>query len=450
MISPFANFSNRKSIPFQRLFYEYELRKKNGDFLFGSFQHNENNLSEYDFALQNYQSFEDFKNHTYTYKYNTNKFLDFYGMALGFKKAARESAELMVKDDSISALDTLFFAMVYLYRQSVELLLKARIFQYANENEQKEILKSCGHDLVKLYEEIKANFQDTKLSNNQHLWIHDFLYNISEFDRASDSFRYPYRITRDLFGANKFEYVFKDRRNICLIKLVNKFETVFALILHDFQLKDNEYIMDEKLADITKYDEYSTDFLEEGTNYYAMSAVGYQYNKSEISMYSDAYKNVADHLFKLTLEDSQNELSYYYFKPICYLYQNAIELGIKNLCFLACSNNSALEFIRSNKHNNNAIWRSIKDNYYQKLNVEIPLNFENEIEKMLAIFTDAQITTSSFRYPVGKDLQNNFKDNYKLHIGYVYSTFQKCLNLISGLNSLTEIQADLLSESHNN
>lgn len=356
----------------------------------------------------------------------------------------------MVKDSRIGDLDTLFFAMVYLYRQSIELLLKANIFQIADKKKQKEVIKECSHDLVELYDEFKLMTTSSKLSESQHTWLHEFLKNISEFDRASDSFRYPFRITYDkLFNYYNFEHVFKERRDICLIKLVNKLELSFALILEDSTIRE-ENMKDEDIEDIREYKNFSTEFLEEGTEYYAKSVVGHDYNRSEIKMYANAYREVADHLFSLTLNDSTNELSNYYFAPIAYLYQNAIELAMKDLCLIACPNKVALKTIRSEKHNINAIWKVIKDNFHRQVSAEIPVNHQSEIEKMINIFEKAKVNTSTFRYPCDKQLNRNFKSGHILHIGYVYCVLNRYFNPLINLCYLADEQIDALSEMKSN
>lgn len=449
---PFECFSKRKSTPFRNLLYDYEQWKKSDECLFASFTPSKSELPEYviDFVLKTYQNSDRFMKHIYTYKTNNDirvSSLDFYNLAIGFKKAARETAEYMVKNSSIGDLDTLFFAMVYLYRQSIELLLKASIFQIVEEREeQKTVLKKCAHDLVKLYEKFGLISTDSKLSESQHAWLHGFLKNISEFDRASDSFRYPFRINRNvLFNYYNFEHVFKERRDICLIKLVNKLEIAFALIIEDLTIKDED-IKDEELEDIREYRNFSTEFLEEGTEYYAKSVVGYDYNRSEIKMYANAYREVAAHLFSLTLNDSTNEHSNYYFAPIAYLYQNAIELAMKDLCLIACPNKVALKTIRSEKHNINAIWKVIKDNFHGQVSADIPVNHQSEIEKMINIFEEAKVNTSTFRYPCDKQLNRNFKNGHKLHVGYVYCVLNRYFNPLIDLCYLADEQIDALSE----
>lgn len=110
--NPFKCFSNRKSEPFQNILYEYEQWKKSDEYLFTSFTPSKSVLPKYmiDFVLKIYQNPSEIMKHIYTYKTNDIKVssIDFYNLAISFKKAARETTEYMVKDSRISDLCSLF------------------------------------------------------------------------------------------------------------------------------------------------------------------------------------------------------------------------------------------------------------------------------------------------------------------------------------------------------
>lgn len=71
--------------------------------------------------------------------------VEFYKYSKRFLKAANEVMKNLLTDakqkHDISKLDTWFFPVIYLYRQSLELLLKAIIFKYiTDESEQKSTI----------------------------------------------------------------------------------------------------------------------------------------------------------------------------------------------------------------------------------------------------------------------------------------------------------------------
>ena len=77
---------------------------------------------------------------------------DFNKYAIDFFDAAECVIHYLGEDAAengdIGKLDLWYFAMVYLYRQSIELLLKANIFKIvASENDRKFIIGDIRHDL---------------------------------------------------------------------------------------------------------------------------------------------------------------------------------------------------------------------------------------------------------------------------------------------------------------
>ena len=59
------------------------------------------------------------------------------------------------ENGDIAKRDLWYFAMVYLYRQSIELLLKANIFKIViSENDRKSIIGDIRHDLKQGYDKM--------------------------------------------------------------------------------------------------------------------------------------------------------------------------------------------------------------------------------------------------------------------------------------------------------
>ena len=84
---------------------------------------------------------------------------DFYVYSQSFYEAAENVihylGEEAAEKQDIAKLDLWYFAMVYLYRQSLELLLKAGIFQTITDNvDRKNIVGNIRHDLKQAYEKL--------------------------------------------------------------------------------------------------------------------------------------------------------------------------------------------------------------------------------------------------------------------------------------------------------
>lgn len=325
-----------------------------------------------------------------------------------------------------------------MYRQSLELILKALAFQtFKIQQEQMQFIKEVGHDLITIFEKVVPNVNTNTADAGALGWLKDFLFNVSQVDRASDAFRYPFRIKKCFItGQYEFDYVFKERKDICLVKLINKFEIAFSLIDELYILGDPNEVANHNLILSECYKEYSSEFLEEGGDYYAKSVIGHDYNKSEIYVYVQAYTKSADYLYKKALEAEQSAdkgLSNAFYYSICYLYRNAIELALKGLCLVSCSHRDAVEIIGGNKHNLLKIWNQIKKKYYSKLSFPIPMHLQDEIDKALAIIHLEDPSSAKFRYPIDKNFKYFYKQDIKLHVAYDYYHLKHCLNLIDYL-----------------
>ena len=89
--------------------------------------------------------------------------VDFYRYSQNFHDAAEEIVRYLLEDAAsngdIAKLDTWYFALVYLYRQSLELLLKACIFQIVTlEADRIDIIRNVRHDVKRAFDEIVYGF----------------------------------------------------------------------------------------------------------------------------------------------------------------------------------------------------------------------------------------------------------------------------------------------------
>ncbi|MEB2282375.1 hypothetical protein LAV73_20705 [Lysinibacillus xylanilyticus] len=433
MIEPFREYSKTKYKQISSMLYDYNNFKSEGKWLYEHFELDKYKDFPYDFFTfvgENYKDYECFQNHVYLHK---NEQLDesFYKLSNDFKDAAYACAEHMTEGERIERLDLLIFPLAYLYRHSIELLLKASILKEKinqGETNDKTLLEEItNHDLSALLD-IIINFNQNNLeSKNQHIeWLKAYLDDLSNFDKMSDSFRYPFKIFKE-YNKLKIEYVFEEQRSICLIYLVEKFEYAYKIIenLYNNDLEDFTYDNSETL---------STEFLDKGRYYYLQCVVGRKYNLSELSMYSRSYSSLAEHLFKQTIQNKNKIKNVQFFKPICYLYQNAIEVLFKAISTLVLDNQSALRLMYENKHKIEESWKKIYERLSRDWNdLEHYKEKIDDILKYLSPSAKVPVDTHSFRYPVNKNGQRTFKDETKFHIGYVFFFLKDSIDKISGL-----------------
>ena len=294
---------------------------------------------------------------------------EFYSYANGFKEAANILAKDALYSSEIAKLDINFYSIAFLYRHSIELILKAIGFQYIKEHDERKLfLKQTCHSLYEILTYISEYIKKyIELDKEAYNWVINIFKDMNDLDKESDSFRYPFRIRRnkdDIFSLEKKEYYieefFDKRKDINLLNLINKMEIIFD-ILNSYYLEDDSI---NKL-----YKKYDAIFLEEGGNYYDMSVIGDRMI-SKIFYYNiKSYRNSANILYDYI--NRNLEIRSKLFMPLCYLYRNSLELSMKDILFdeSSYSYQEILKDLKKSKHKLKKIWKRIKDDIVKHCNV---------------------------------------------------------------------------------
>lgn len=141
---------------------------------------------------------------------------DFYKYACDFYEAAEAVIEYLLGEAAerheIYKLDLWYFALVYLYRHSLELMLKAGIFRIIRDTgDRKDIIGEIRHNLKQSFEKL-IQICNLEIGENENAkWLMEYLTDITQFDEKSDMFRYPF--------DSEFRTIFwgGGQRNISLI-----------------------------------------------------------------------------------------------------------------------------------------------------------------------------------------------------------------------------------------
>ena len=224
--------------------------------------------------------------------------LSLYNFSNAYYKTAHIIATRMISKKQIDELDQYVFPLFFLYRHSLELLLKSIGFKFIIDKSQRQIfLSETFHNLKNILEYI---LRHTTFSRNiaEYQWLTKYFDNISEADKASDSFRYPFHIIFDFdeLGCREFEVkrVFQKQTHLDLISEANKFEAAYE-ILNAWYLDINDPEIEHKA---TEYTECRNTFLDEGGDYYAQSVVGYEYRHNDFYAYCSGYKECASYMLE--------------------------------------------------------------------------------------------------------------------------------------------------------
>ena len=159
-----------------------------------------------------------------------------------FFEAAHKITEFILCENhpDIGKLDTYFFSIAFLYRHGIELGLKAIGFQYIQKKDEREkFVKTTRHDLSSILSVITENCLWVR-PEDELKWLQKYFADLSQMDRESDSFRYPFHITRNP-NTHEFDIkkVFEYQTHIDLVKFANKFEAAYDII-EKWYNKNNE------------------------------------------------------------------------------------------------------------------------------------------------------------------------------------------------------------------
>ncbi len=358
---------------------------------------------------------------------------EFFQYAKNFMSAANVLTNHALSSIEHTKRDFGFFAIVYLYRQSLELMLKSIAFKYIiNINDRKEYIGKVRHNLKFAFDEILEliNKDELNMSLNEFDWLNEYLTNISVVDEQSDLFRYP--IKMNMQGS------FTNEIHINLKALGVNMNNAYSLL---------EGILYQEIVD-KKFSVFEPVLLIEGGSYFEKSVIWSRFGKEyEFYPYVKGYMEGADHLFSLIREDLEKD---YFFLPMCYLYRNGIELALKRILIEGCQYDSvsATKIMRKKKHSILGIWNSVKEDIVSNSNapagditisnVELYINqLHNKIDQ----------TSTRFRYPVDKDLKFHFEKEEKYDLLNIYSYFNDLFTFLDSvdgmLSQIKEYQAEM-------
>ncbi len=378
---------------------------------------------------------------------------ELFEYAENFLEAAHIITEfiLNLEHPDIGKLDTYFFSIAFLYRHCLELGLKAIAFQYINDNEGRErFVKNTRHNLSVILEKIER-VSVTIRPKEEIEWLRKYFDDLSQTDRESDSFRYPFHIVRELDEYDweekyAIKRVFNEQTHVNLVKFANKFEAAYEII-RKWYLKEHDRAEEWKEVDPI--------FIETGGYYYEQSVVGYKYIRDDFYPYTKAYLETANYLkwyMKNETDAGNIDCKNRLFLPMCYLYRNCVELSLKTIWFEETREDFQIKCqqMRDKKHSIIGMWNKIKP-YVLQYNsdaeeAEYIDVIEDYCEQVQAIDSDA----SKFRYPMTKSMQLYFSQNKRFDFIHTGDFFEELNNILDGidsqLNAMNEIKAEMEAE----
>ncbi|WP_236932676.1 hypothetical protein [Geosporobacter ferrireducens] len=355
--------------------------------------------------------------------------MDFKHYAEQFYVGAENLMEFLLGEASskgdIAKLDLWYFAIVYLYRQSLELLLKSTLFQYiVNIEDRKKAVGSIRHDLAQGLELLLNSIPEVDKSQGHDaiIWLSSFFADISRVDRESDMFRYPF--------GNNMKVLFERQTHISLVATQVNMKTAFSI------MKD---INEKGYSFIGNHIAYEPRLIIEGGSYYEQSVVGYKYSERKFYPYFSSYEEAAKHLENEIKKNHNSVL----FLPMCYLFRNAVELGLKRI-ILEDSHipyDGAMKKIKRKKHSLIGLWNCISEELEKYANAPDDDTTLIDTEKYIQKFHNFDQESDIFRYPVNKKLLPYFSNGQTFDMLNIAGCFHELCNSLDVFDSmLSEIK----------
>lgn len=368
--------------------------------------------------------------------------------ASDFYNAAHTVASILLESDNtdISQLDTYFFSLAFLYRHSIELKLKAIVFQIiSTPNDRSNFVKDTFHNLEEILNVLES-ISPLSRPEEEVDWLRNYFSDISNIDKDSDSFRYPFHIKlTKTFGSKKvtIERIFDEQTHIDLVKFANKFEAAYEIL-------DKWYM--KSLDAATEWRELVPVFIEEGGFYYGQSVVGCAYSRDDFYPYTAAYLETANYLrqyMKKNIDSGNYNQVSGLFIPMCYLYRSCVELNLKTIWFEETGEDfqKRCKSMVEKKHSIVGMWNLIKPYVENCISGSNDTEYIETLEDYCWQLQSIDSDSSKFRYPVTKDMIPYFKKNKRfdfMHTGIFLESLNNGLDSIcTTLNARNEYKAEM-------
>ena len=372
-----------------------------------------------------------------------------YDFSVAYFESAHIIATRMLSEMRIDELDSYVFPLFFLYRHSLELLLKSIGFTFVLDKSQRKLfLTETFHNLQSIFEYV---LQNTTFPRNEKekQWLLTYFENISCADASSDSFRFPFHIIEKCneFGVKQFEInrVFKKQTHLNLISEANKFEAAYQ-ILNAWYLDIHEPTV---VHSADEYLECNNTFLDEGGSYYSQSVVGYGYSHNDFYAYCNGYKECASYLLEyLTKQyDMKIVLNYsHMWYPMCYLYRNTIELLLKSIIFQYSNQtwNDKCAVLYYNKHKLCKLFKNIEKFTFEYYDLEDINDYIKNMLRYCNLLHTFDSDSSKFRYPIDRFCRPYFS-NTRYYSFVDIGIFLKSLaSAIDGICSEIEYRKEII------
>lgn len=190
--------------------------------------------------------------------------------------------------------------------------------------------------------------------------------------------------------------------------------------------------------------------IRETNNYYDFAHFGWGDVETQFYGYMEGYKVAADNLIEYATNSENIKILDTFVFPICFLYRQYLELAMKNifLKYSGVSEDEKRTVIRNVSHNLTKIWIKIVPIISEEITNEEKIDI-NIVADYIRQFSDLDISSFSFRYPINKELNLLFYKEQCLDLINLRERMNELYNFFEGcdgkLDSLRDFKYEMMS-----
>lgn len=309
--------------------------------------------------------------------------------------------------------DMWFLPSVYMFRQSMELAIKALICRTVNSKcEIQKIFYSYKHNLYKLFELYKKS-EESYLEEFELSWLESYLWSLEIIDENSDLFRFLFN---DKF-LSQYQSKFLDIPN-----MGNNLLQSYSLIKKCLDRGNNSNIIEFDKNRTPEFLQFANHGI--GNCYLWDSGVSGDFYKQVVG-----YSEAAEFLFYKCCDIPNEQKAY----PLLFLYRNLIELGLKRMFYKAIVHGVPKHIFYSKRKSHllyKELWKNVKPmivHYTREREQDI--NIINIVEEQLKELSRIDKNGDMFRYPTTYSFEYKFNDK-DIDLKNVYKYMQAIFNFI--------------------
>lgn len=276
-------------------------------------------------------------------KWEHNEAIDLFNLSEAFFLCAYETTLDITIDDDNEKYDNWFLPCMYMFRQSIELMLKSLIAKVYVRKELQDIFVSHKHNLEQLLETYGKNIEVWNIDSDERCWIQRYLHNLEIVDKKSDLFRYPFR---DDF-LNQYSNHYLD-----IADIGNDFQNAYAILKKEYKGQAEKNIIDIDTS-------MNPEFLILANHGIGNCQLWRSPWTDEFHKQVEGYSKVALFLYEKYEKDNDKRRTI----PILFLLRNAIELACKRLLHAEVDKGVSKKIKRKlrSTHSLKKLWKGIRD-----------------------------------------------------------------------------------------